>query len=422
MAPPPATPTPHRFLVPKRSQPHSETPKPALTPKPAFQPSGQQFQATPRFSLHSTPRPAPSSSLTPFRHRGTGRDVMIDSSPPPPPGTCHVDSDGDSRGGHDGHDANHHMRVGKKFDQLSTDYEHDSVIDEQDEVQESSPARGGHHGEHYSGNEGGRVKRRRISASPSIEEPSSLPEIEYNLDIEMGDPVLDTESSSPESSALENDMDSDKETPEDDTEISRGEPPRYQEKKSPKAHQPTFHKAPRFKPPEIPEGAPHPEPLPDAFSPRRRGTTYLPGGLAAELRDWLVDVEAGIHSGPAIGPAIGPSVKRDEEWVARIRVDSLHGENGSARGMTLVLGRQLLGKGGRTGGDGHPEGEDGGTAEVLGPNTIRLILAGPGRLSGLGVGNEVRPGALLGIARPTWEVPLDGLGRWGVACDWVVLH
>jgi hypothetical protein len=86
--------------------------------------------------------------------------------------------------------------------------------------------------------------------------------------------------------------------------------------------------------------------------------------------------------------------------------------------MTLVLGRLVLG--GMNNADREGEGE--GAKVVLSTNTLRIILAGPGRLSGLGVGNDVRPGVILGIARPTWEVLLEGLGRWGVACDWVVLR
>ncbi|KAF2973361.1 hypothetical protein GQX73_g217 [Xylaria multiplex] len=408
MAPPPATPTPHRFLVPKRSQPRNET------PKPAFQPSSQQFHATPRFSLHSTPRNAPSSSSTPFRHRGAGRDVVIDSSPPPLPGVDDVVDDDD-----DAHDS---AGIDEGYGRSRVGYEQDLVIDEDDAVQESSPIRSMEEAdeeEDRDRNEGRRAKRRRISISPlgvDIEAPSSPPQINDELDVPMHDTVLGIESSFSEPAVLENDVDLDIATIEDDIINNGGTSPDYGEKPLAKAHQPTFQKAPRFKPAEIPEGAPHPEPLPDAFSPRRKGAKYIPGGLAAELRDWLVDVEAGIGSGST---AAGSGVKRDEEWVARIQVDELRGAYGSARGMRLVLGRQVLDGKHSASSDDHRSEE---AVEVLGANTFRLILAGPGRLNGLGVGHDVKPGAVLGIARPTWEVVLDGLGRWGVACDWVVLR
>ncbi|KAI1113941.1 hypothetical protein F5Y14DRAFT_416357 [Nemania sp. NC0429] len=436
MAPPPATPTPHRFLVPKRSQPRSET-----TPKPAFQSSGRQFQATPRFSLHSTPRPGtvsgtstgagtgPSSSLTPFRHRGTERDILIDSSPPPLPTAGYVDEYDDGNHINDGAIVNVE-HVGDRID-----YEQDSTVDEDSPVQESSSSQGTESdGEDHDWSRGRRAtKRRRISVSSSFdvgaEEMPLRPDIEREMDVvEMGDPLLDPESPFSEPSVTEKDLDldSDKEAPEDDTQniprFSSPPPHFHDEKQSPKAHQPTFQRAPRFKPAEIPEGAPRPEPLPDAFSPRRKGAKYVQGGLAAELRDWLVDVEAGIGSGSASASGqtttAAPGARRDEEWVARIRVDSLRGANGNARGMALVLGRQVL-----DGGDGRSQdaGEEGGE-EALGTSTVRLILAGLGRLSGLGVGHDVRPGVVLGIARPTWEVVLDDLGRWAVACDWVVLR
>ncbi|KAI0479584.1 hypothetical protein F4859DRAFT_440723 [Xylaria cf. heliscus] len=389
-----STPTPHRFLVPKRSQPHRETP------------SSQQFQATPRFAQHSTPQTRPSSSLTPFRHRATGRDVLIESSPPPL-----------SRAGHDDNDHGH-AGLGEAYEQGHVEHDEDSVIDGNDVVQESSPMRGlGSDGEDSDKNGEKRAKRRRISSSPPglrIEESYSLPEDEFELDVEMRDAIVGIESSSPEPSIPEDDIDPDEGFLEDDT---GGLSPRHQEKRPLNAHQPTFQRAPRFKPANIPEGVPRPEPLPDAFSPRRKGAKYIQGGLAAELRDWLVDVEAGTGS----GSTTGLNAKRNGEWVMRIRVDDLHGANRSARGMTLVLGRQVLNKITNASSDDRSQCGKLDVAEVLGPNIVRLILAGPGRLSGLGIGEDVRRGVLLGIARPTWEVVLHGLGRFGVACDWAVI-
>ncbi|KAI1133448.1 hypothetical protein F5Y10DRAFT_229049 [Nemania abortiva] len=401
MAPPPATPTPRRFLVSKRPAPRSGTP------------AAQQFRATPRFSLPSTPQAGPSSSLTPFRSRGTGRDVVIDidSSPPRLSDAGHVDESDDG-----------HVKVDEEYEGDRVIYERDPVIDEDDVVQESSPIHAAESdSEGHSRSEARRAKRRRLSVSPSdaaIGQLSHLPEIGSELDVEMRDTVLDIDSSFSEISPSDNDLEPDKEVSSGDIESTEAASPHYQETESPGAHQPTFQKAPRFKPTGIPEGAPRPEPLPDVFSPRRKGTKYIQGGLAAELRDWLVDVEAGIGS----GSMTGPGTKCDEEWVARIRVDSLRGASKNARGMTLILGRQVLDGKKNSSAESRCQGGSEEAVEVLGTNTIRLILAGPGRLSGLGVGTDVRPGVLLGIARPTWEVILDGLGRWGVACDWAVLR
>ncbi|KAI0811944.1 hypothetical protein GGR55DRAFT_677546 [Xylaria sp. FL0064] len=414
MPPPPATPTPHRFLVPKRSQPRGET------PKPVFQPSSQQFHATPRFSLHSTPLKGPpsSSSLTPFRHRGTGRDVVIDSSPPSSPGVSRVnDDDDDDNAATDDDD---HAGRDQRYERGRIGYDQDSVVDGDELVQDSSPIRVGSDGEDHGRNEERSVKRRRISVSPpggvEIEETSPLPAVESKLDVEMQDAIPDIDSVS-EPTVSDNDMDSDTPVLQDSIGNTGERTPHHTEEQPSKPHQPTFQKAPRFKPTEFPKGAPRPEPLPDAFSPRRKGAKYIPGGLAAELRDWLVDVEAGIGS----GSASRANVERDEEWVTRIQVNELCDANGGTRGMTLVLGRQVLGC--RTIASRHGRVPDTteDTAEALRNNTIKLILAGPGRLSGLGVGSKVRPGVLIGIARPTWEIALDGLGCWAVACDWAVL-
>lgn len=336
--------------------------------------------------------------------------MLIESSPPPLPraGQAYENEHGD-------HD---HVGLGKGYRQGHVGYDDDPVIDANDVVQESSPIRGVQSdSEDSDRDEEKRAKRRRISLSPpdvGIEESYSLPEGEFEPDVEMRDTVLDIGSSFAKPSISEDDIDPEERVLENET---AGSSPRNLEKRPLKTHQPIFQKAPRFRPTEIPGGAPRPEPLPDAFSPRRKGAKYIQGGLAAELRDWLVDVEAGTGA----GSMASISGKRNEEWVMRIRVDELHGVNRSARVMTLVLGRQVLDRKNNPSGDDGSQGAADEAAEVLGSNIVRLILAGPGRLSGLGIGNDVRPGVLLGIARPTWEVVLDGLGRFGVACDWAVV-
>ncbi|KAI1824314.1 hypothetical protein F4861DRAFT_539197 [Xylaria intraflava] len=409
MAPPPATPTPRRFLVPKRSQPGSET------PKPAFQPSSQQFQATPRFSLPSASRAVPSSSLTPFRHRSPGRDVVIDSSPPPSSAPDYVESLEDDRD-----DYHNPITADEGYEGHHIDYE-DSLIDGDDMVHASSPVWEAKNDRMDDDSDGERwAKRRRVSISPPYpwaDASSPPPGAHHEIDAEMHDTALDIESSFPVPSISSNALDSDaEEVHGEDVKSIKGS----QEIQLTKSLQPTFQKAPRFKPTEFSEGEPRPEPLPDAFSPRRKGPKYVAGGLANELRNWLVDVEAGIGAGPMTSSI----VNHNEEWATRIQVDEVRGGDSRARGMTLILGRRVLYGGNNSGSEfrAQGQGEGGESTELIDTNTVKLILAGPGRLSGLGIGNDVRPGVLLGIARPTWEVVLDGLGRWGVACDWAVLR
>lgn len=124
--------------------------------------------------------------------------------------------------------------------------------------------------------------------------------------------------------------------------------------------------------------------LPDAFSPQRRGVKYLPDGLAAEVRDWLVELKGGDGSD-------GFGVTE-----ARFTVDDVR----SYPGMLLVRG--------------HREKED------AQGETERLIIAGDGRITGLGGKNEVKKGSLVTIAPPAWDVNLDSEGKWTVGCDWFV--
>ncbi|KAI1087370.1 hypothetical protein F5B19DRAFT_77729 [Rostrohypoxylon terebratum] len=396
MAPPPATPTPHRFLVPKRSQPKTETPK-------AFHSGGQQFQNTPRFSLHSTPRgppgggagtgpsssiptPAPARSGAPSFVRPTPRATdpihdVIDSSPP------FVErGDGDGGGAH-------------RDDPIEV---HDVDTDDS-AVPESSPIRGedsehdhAHENEETSESEDDlrhrSPKRRRISISSDFgfESTSSpqhhtLPDDEHtNADHDLI--MHDTTSSSPPPFPLD---------PASSQPLSPLNP------RSPTSaqHQPTFLKAPRFKPTEVPEGAHQSDPLPDAFSPHRRGkgAKYVPGGLAAEVRDWFVDAWAGAEAARRSG---------NGDWVAKIRVEEVR----AAVGMALVLGRVI--------GD-----EDDAITETRDTKmkSTRIVLAGSPRIVGLERRQDVQPGMVVGVGRPTWEISLPGQGRWNVVCEWAIL-
>ncbi|RYP72538.1 hypothetical protein DL771_004178 [Monosporascus sp. 5C6A] len=402
MAPPPATPTPRRFLVPKRSaatqqQPSSRTESPR---PPPLQSSGtqrqhqkQQFQATPRFSLHSTPAPPP-GTFRRRQQRGAAvaqativNDDVIDSSPPfrdddaassevdliqessPPFPELKVESD-------DGDDEDLPVRSPKRR-RLSiisdVDVEESSQVSVKDEEEDDGPA----------------SQQQQPGGDNGDFESSSLPDLDlttYEGRYEDDDTVLLPPS----------------------YHHSRGTPAAAQQQQ-----QPTFHKAPRFKQPDLPATeAARRDPLPDVFSPHhRRGASnkYAPGGLAAEVRDWLVGIEAGS----------GVAKRREEgEWAVKFVIDDVR----VAPGMgLLVSGRrmrdgrdevEMLGSGSGGGRDEPEPGSGSGT---------KVILAGQGRLVGLARRNEVGKGAVVGIAGPTWEVELGGLGSWAVACDWMVL-
>jgi len=234
--------------------------------------------------------------------------------------------------------------------------------------------------------------------------------------------------------------------------------------------QPVFHRAPRFKPKEAEHNGINPshgsdhqherhyDPLPEAFSPSRRGpkggSKYLPGGLASELRDWLVEME------------VATGTKREGEWLARVVVDELATSLAGGRvgvgvgGMYLVHGHHIadIDIDEPSGQADHAQGaEDCGNHDTMDhdgndlprsqgvlsePDSglrytessrahydnqqdlrVKIILAGEGRVTpGIAKRKPVQPGVIVGIARPTWEITLgDDLGRWAVACDWALL-
>lgn len=138
------------------------------------------------------------------------------------------------------------------------------------------------------------------------------------------------------------------------------------------------------------------DPLPEQFSPHRRGQKYVAGGLAAEVRDWLVNIETMV-------PANSVQKNRDDPWLLQLLVDDVSG--GGRAGITAVSGRQV-------------HSALGGMIDTLG--IVKVILAGEGASTGLQKGSKVEVGKTVGIKGPVWEITLDG-EKWGVGVDWKVL-
>lgn len=158
----------------------------------------------------------------------------------------------------------------------------------------------------------------------------------------------------------------------------------------------TFLRPPRFKPPDEEREAAV-EPLPEHFSPRRRGRKFLAGGLATEVRSWLVDRESQVTRS-ARNP-VG-----EDGWKIKIAVDEVTGGYGA--GMTLVRGRRV--------------GSNGDEAVNLYP--IRMVLGGEEGVSeGIRKGEQAAVGKVVGVKGPAWEIEIDGL-RWGVSATWKVLN
>ncbi|KAL7917542.1 hypothetical protein ACQKWADRAFT_306539 [Trichoderma austrokoningii] len=144
------------------------------------------------------------------------------------------------------------------------------------------------------------------------------------------------------------------------------------------SQQPVFQRAPRFK--FLIDDDQHGG-LPAAFSPQRRGTRYVAGGMAAQLQGWLSEVKSWEEDG--VRATSG----------RKIRVEHIR----SGRRMYLIEAR--------------------GSAENA---PQKWILAGEGKLTGLGKRAEVEMGSVVLIEQPTWEVELEG-SVWNVACEWSIV-
>lgn len=166
--------------------------------------------------------------------------------------------------------------------------------------------------------------------------------------------------------------------------------------KEPSTRQPTFLAAPRFKTSEAVETKKDRPLLPEAFSPQRRGAKYVTGGLAAEVRDWLVQVKGATE----YDRPTGESVKFIVDQVSHCP----QGQMCLISGNEAQIGQQF---------EMTPEQN-----ETRIGQAARVILAGDGRIPGLGHRTVVAQGLRVSMYQPIWDINLKDLGRFAVACDW----
>ncbi|OBT92430.1 hypothetical protein VE01_09284 [Pseudogymnoascus verrucosus] len=357
MSPPPVTPSPHRFVIKNPSRPASSQHAP--------QSSAPQFKATPRFSFAAsqgagiigsqhavnTPRFNTAASMGVSGHRGK-----------------------------DDEQDDHVARLNERRRAAYADL-HSQTWEDDEEVAFQSPA----------------LKRRRLSLEPIL---SSQPcdggnYGDTNVDFEDEDEELDQQK---HGHGMDDDFE-DLLAMEPPT-LSSPPPPAYRPPPSaprfvlstpskPTSSTPApiesadaFLRPPRFKPPDEEREAAV-EPLPEHFSPRRRGQKFLAGGLAAEVRGWLVDRES-----QAARSARNPV--REDGWKIKIAVDEVTGGYGA--GMTLVRGRRV-GSNSYEGGGVYP---------------IRMMLGGEeGMSEGIRKGEQAAVGKVVGVKGPAWEVDVD---------------
>ncbi|PNS19118.1 Eukaryotic translation initiation factor 4 gamma [Sphaceloma murrayae] len=130
------------------------------------------------------------------------------------------------------------------------------------------------------------------------------------------------------------------------------------------------------------------DPLPEFFSPHRRGQRFAPGGMAAEMTSWITDLGNSVsvaHQGRGVGDVL---------------------EGGIVLAVEHVTGEEnLLFLDGRT-----PDGD-----------RLSVVLTGSGDA---GRGSTVKPGDKLGIREPSWDLDVQGEQeeKVRVAVDWRIMR
>jgi len=325
-------------------------------------PSTQQFNATPRFTFSSTPRPTATPNA-PGVTPSAARYLTRASKTPKPKEQDAIGNSSD--------EPHYNLHDSIEIDDPEKDPDY-GFEDREDDYKLEEPT----------------PKRRRTSTSPGLQE-------EQKLDTPNKEPYDDDQDS------LSSSLPVLSPPPAPRRPISANAP-RFLNPTAPPstpqvstANQTTFLKPPRFRPPDPSEQAQtQSDPLPEQFSPHRRGQKYVPGGLAAEVRDWLMNIES----------AVPANTNKDDPWLVKLVIDEVSGGGGA--GMTLVRGRQI-------------QAIDGGEmVDTFGE--VKVILAGEAAGVGLQKGSKVEPGKRLGVKSPVWEVVIEG-EKWGVGVDWKVL-
>ncbi|KAG6013732.1 hypothetical protein E4U43_007140 [Claviceps pusilla] len=406
ISPPPRTPTPRRFLLSSRRPPGSQ---PRQTPVP----QASQFQSTPRFgssSCSSVPRPGPGPGPGVRRRALSIEEVeeeeeeeLEEKEDASSCGTTVTDGDGNAV-----EDMN---RAGRKERDLEVDSissaspprgdisprEETSVQGHQDHGATSASCSGGD----SEGESARRAKRRRVvlSVSSPVGSCMSLDDDEEEEEEEEARETLAVEGVYGSSCDDEDEDEDDREDQEEEEEEKNDDDDIGKYK--PAQQQPVFRPPPRFKLPEVfDDEAMHMHMhmqggiLPRASSPprrQRRGRAYPAGGLAAQLQSWLSEVRG--WDGDPRRPA------------ARMLVREVR------PGPLMYLAR-----GATEGRDGDGDG-DGGKG---------YILAGEGKVTGLGDRAVVRPGSVVVMEEPVWEVALLGeswtvIPSRHVSVDWMLV-
>jgi hypothetical protein len=161
-------------------------------------------------------------------------------------------------------------------------------------------------------------------------------------------------------------------------------------------------------------------PLPETFSPSRKGQRYIPGGLASTLQTWIVETA---NTGYAAQTRDAVTWGREKEDGVRmkVRVSTIRSGSEQRDGEEAVEcypGGVVLVSGGPEAGAGSNSYAPR-ASSVVDNGVVRLMLAGQGCARGAG-GVRVGIGSLLGVRAPMWDVDISG-EKWIVGVDWLVL-
>ncbi|KAF2475288.1 uncharacterized protein BDR25DRAFT_254188 [Lindgomyces ingoldianus] len=165
-------------------------------------------------------------------------------------------------------------------------------------------------------------------------------------------------------------------------------------------------------------------PLPETFSPQRKGQKYVPGGLANTLQSWIIEATNNGHAAQTRDTVIWGKEK-DDGIKLRLKVSGIRSSNPhtghDGRSVECFPGTVVFVRGDTEAGlsnsfrviGSQRQRGDGGSL-----GGVRVMLAGQGSARSGVV--RVGKGNVVGIRAPVWNTDVSG-EKWVVGVDWVVL-
>jgi hypothetical protein len=149
-------------------------------------------------------------------------------------------------------------------------------------------------------------------------------------------------------------------------------------------------------------------PLPDAFSPHKRGQKFVPGGMADTVRGWIVDVAAAIGSGRAHSRTTSRNSHNNQRF--KIEIETVV----SSDAKLQESGAYFAYPGSCVLVEGHVY--DLQSNQCCGRTQVVL----PVQNSYFRNSAPVQRGTVVGISNPAWTIEISKQ-EWLVAVDWEIL-